>query len=115
MIKYVEQEKALNVAKDIAEMIRELMDRLAGNRTPQKTLEDSIERMNIWCEKHPSGVLTLTARGARLRVVPKPNGWLLKDVDSQGRATLIAAYPQEDLQLLVHKILRWSWDHPFKE
>ncbi len=81
----------------------------------QKMLEDSIERMNVWCSKHPSGVLNLTGRGARLRVVPKDNGWVLKNVDRNDNATTIAAYPESDLQMLVHKILRLSRDYPFED
>lgn len=82
---------------------------------PQQVLEESIERMNVWCSKHPTGVLTLTGRGARLRVVPEENGWLLKSVDSKGNADLIGGFPFEDVQKLVHKILRWSWDYELKE
>lgn len=82
---------------------------------PQQVLEDSIERMNVWCSKHPSGVLTLTGRGARLRVVPEGNGWLLKSLDQWGNAALIGAFTFEDVQKLVHKLLRWSWDYEFKE
>ena len=82
---------------------------------PQQILEDSIERMNVWCSKHPTGVLTITGHGARLRVVPEENGWLLKSLDRYGNADLIGAFTFEDVQKLVHKILRWSWDHELKE
>lgn len=82
---------------------------------PQQVLEDSIERMNVWSSKHPSGVLTLTGRGARLRVVPEENGWLLKTVDRYGNAALIGAFTIEDVQKLVHKLLKWSWDYELKE
>lgn len=81
---------------------------------PQKVLEDSIERMSVWCEKHPTGVLTVSGRGARLRVVPEGNGWTLKDVDRFGKATLIGAFTYEDVQKLVHKILIWSYEYAFK-
>lgn len=81
----------------------------------QRVLEDSIERMNVWYSKHPTGVLTLTGRGARLRVVPEENGWLLKSVDSRGNADLIGAFTREDVQKLVHRLLKWSWDHELKE
>lgn len=81
---------------------------------PQQVLEDSIERMNVWCSKHPTGVLTLTGRGARLRVVPEENGWLLKSLDQWGNTTLIRAFTREDVQKLVHRILIWSYDYAFK-
>lgn len=82
---------------------------------PQQVLEDSIERMNVWCSKHPTGVLTITGQGARLRVVPEENGWLLKSLDRYGNADLIGAFTFEDVQKLVHKILRWSWEYELKE
>lgn len=82
---------------------------------PQQVLEESIERMNVWCSKHPTGVLTITGRGARLRVVPEENGWQLKSVDSRGNADLIGAFTFEDVQKLVHKLLKWSWEYELKE
>jgi len=81
----------------------------------QQVLESSIERMNIWCSKHPTGVLTLTGRGARLRVVPEENGWLLKSLDTHGNADLIGAFTREDVQKLVHRVLKWSWEYELKE
>ena len=81
---------------------------------PQQILEDSIERMNVWCSKHPTGVLTITGRGARLRVVPEENGWQLKSLDRYGNADLIGAFTREDVQKLVHKILVWSYKYAYE-
>ena len=81
----------------------------------QKVLEESIERMNVWCEKHPTGVLTITGHGARLRIVPQENGWKLQSLDRYGNAALIGAFTREDVQKLVHKVLRFSWEYELKE
>ncbi len=82
--------------------------------TPQKKLEEAVERMDIWVGKHPTGALTLTARGSRLIVLPEENGWRLTEPRTYGGSRVVGAYPYEDVDKLVHRLLKWSWDYAYK-
>lgn len=80
----------------------------------QHTLETECERLGIYVGKHPTGALTLTAYGSSRVILPEANGWRVQERTEVGNHRVIAAYPFEDLDILVADVQDWARKHPFK-